>query len=561
MVLIPNYKRGSSSFTDDLAAKYVSQRPVEANLGKENTIQELRSWLDECLTAHPESLSPDGQSLSHRFPLPTRVIDVGTDTDPIAKIIQPSSVIHEQYITLSYCWGKQRFLTSVSANIAAHMERLPESNLPQTFTDAIDVTRRLGFRYLWIDALCIIQDSVEDKTIEIAAMGNIYSNSTLTIAVVGAAGVADGFLRTKPRLRVDIPYQCPDGILGTVKVSPQETVDLWQEPLYIRAWCLQENRLSPSPLVYQHRNPMAVRIMSYETPKYYSCSLPRRNPRLGSSPFARIPPLLPNPAPHDLDAPSSGDPALDATRYSIWKNFVQNYTRRKLTVPSDRLPAIVGISQKFKDAWSDEYCAGIWKRQFIPSLTWRRIESVEGPGAQYWPPLSEYRAPSWSWASIEGPIEFDYRFDLGNARGLGARLISCEVVPLRHQTPLGEVQSGKAVLEASLIPARDVPIRGYAGQDPESFRIGGNLTLDDHPKEWIGRAHLLQDELFDNAWAMLLGEGRYGSGKASWTTALILMPFLDETESFKRVGFWNSSVRGQSKLWVGAKKRRTVTIV
>jgi hypothetical protein len=163
MVLIPNYKRGSSSFTDDLAAKYVSQRPVEANLGKENTIQELRSWLDECLTAHPESLSPDGQSLSHRFPLPTRVIDVGTDTDPIAKIIQPSSVIHEQYIILSYCWGKQRFLTSVSANIAAHMERLPESNLPQTFTDAIDVTRRLGFRYLWIDALCIIQDSAEDK--------------------------------------------------------------------------------------------------------------------------------------------------------------------------------------------------------------------------------------------------------------------------------------------------------------------------------------------------------------------------------------------------------------
>jgi hypothetical protein len=60
---------------------------------------------------------------------------------------------------------------------------------------------------------------------------------------------------------------------------------------------------------------------------------------------------------------------------------------------------------------------------------------------------------------------------------------------------------------------------------------------------------------------MLLGEGRYGSGKASWTTALILMPFLDETESFKRVGFWNSSVRGQSKLWVGAKKMRTVTIV
>jgi hypothetical protein len=240
---------------------------------------------------------------------------------------------------------------------------------------------------------------------------------------------------------------------------------------------------------------------------------------------------------------------------------VQNYTRRRLTVSSDPLPAIAGISQKFKDAWSDEYCAGIWKRQFIPSLTWRRKESIQGPGGQYWPPLSQYRAPSWPWASIEGPIEFDYRFDLGNLGGLGARLLSCEVIPLRRQTPLGEVRSGKAVLEASLIPARDVPIRGYPGQHPEPYRIGGLFTLDDQPKEWQGRAHVLEDDLYDNAWAMLLGEGRDGPGKMTRTTALILVPSLDEAESFKRVGFWTSSVKGASKLWLGAKSRRTLSLV
>jgi hypothetical protein len=186
---------------------------------------------------------------------------------------------------------------------------------------------------------------------------------------------------------------------------------------------------------------------------------------------------------------------------------------------------------------------------------------MQGPVAQYWPPLSQYRAPSWSWVSIEGTIEFDYRLDLGNLRGLGARFISCEVVPLRHQTPLGEVRSGKAVLEASLIPAKDVPVRGYPGQDPESYRIGGLLTLDDHPKEWQGHAYLLEDDLYDNTWAMLLGEGRDGSGKMTRTTALILMPSLDETESFKRVGFWTSSVKGASKLWLGAKNRRMLTLI
>jgi hypothetical protein len=60
---------------------------------------------------------------------------------------------------------------------------------------------------------------------------------------------------------------------------------------------------------------------------------------------------------------------------------------------------------------------------------------------------------------------------------------------------------------------------------------------------------------------MLLGEGRDGSGKMTRTTALILMPSLDETESFKRVGFWTSSVKGASKLWLGAKNRRMLTLI
>jgi hypothetical protein len=548
---------------DDPAAKFVSQRPVETSLGEANTINQIRAWLDECLSTHPESLLSGDQPLSsRRYKLPTRVIDVGTDSEPIAKLFQPSSVMHEQYITLSYCWGPQRFLTTVSSNIAAHLERLPEPSLPRTFTDAIEITRKLGLRYLWIDALCIIQDSAEDKAIEIVAMQSIYSNSILTIAVVNAMGVADGFLKSKPQLRVQIPYRCPDGILGTVEVSPQEIVDLWQEPLYTRAWCLQENLLSSRLLLFTNTEVIwQCQSHPMKRPNTTHASYQDDNPQLGKSPFARLPASLSTSASQDLGAFSSVDAGADAMRYNIWRNIAQNYTRRKLTVSSDRLPAIAGISQKFTDAWPDVYCAGIWKQQFIPSLTWRRKESLEGPESQYWPPLSKYRAPSWSWASIEGPVEFDYRFDLGNLRGLGARLISCEVTPLRKQMPLGEVQDGKAVLEASLIPARDVPIRGYLGQDAGSFRVGGSLTLDDHPKEWWGRAHVLEDDLYDHAWAMLLGEGRDGSGKMTRTTALILMPTLNETDTYKRVGFWTSSVKAASKLWLSTKNRMTITII
>jgi hypothetical protein len=186
---------------------------------------------------------------------------------------------------------------------------------------------------------------------------------------------------------------------------------------------------------------------------------------------------------------------------------VENYTRRNLTVASDRLPAIAGIAQKFKTSWSDEYCAGIWKRQFIASLSWRRKpfqQSSDKHYGSYWPPLSEYRAPSWSWASIEGPVEFESRLDLGNMRGLGVKLTSVEIIPLRDQAPLGEVRSGEALFEASLIPARDVLIRGGLGQDAEAYRIGGQLILDNHTKDsWpspqAGCLSLLDDDLKEHA--------------------------------------------------------------
>jgi hypothetical protein len=66
--------------------------------------------------------------------------------------------------------------------------------LPQTIQDAISVTHRLGIRYLWVDALCIIQDNPIDKSTEINAVGANYKNATLTISAASAASVELGFL-------------------------------------------------------------------------------------------------------------------------------------------------------------------------------------------------------------------------------------------------------------------------------------------------------------------------------------------------------------------------------
>lgn len=81
------------------------------------------------------------------------------------------------------------------ATIDAFTRRLPTSTLPKTIQDAIKVTQKLGLRYLWVDAFCIVQDSPKDLAKEIDAMGTTYNQATITIAAIGAASVEDGFLQ------------------------------------------------------------------------------------------------------------------------------------------------------------------------------------------------------------------------------------------------------------------------------------------------------------------------------------------------------------------------------
>ena len=252
-------------------------------------IQQTMSWLDECLTEHHESNPLKGGTNSKQLYLPTRVIDVGVHSEAEVKIFEPSSRAYEDYIALSYYWGTQPLITSTLANIESHRSRLDFSMLPQTFKNAIMTTRNLGFRYLWIDALCIIQDSTDDKVKEIGAMEGIYSNSTLTIAVVGVSGVTEGFLESKAQLTVEIPYLGPHGTIGTVQISPQRTVDLWQEPLYTRAWCLQENLLSPSLLLHTDTEVIwQCQSTPMRRPDTTHVSYVCDDPKLGASPFQRL---------------------------------------------------------------------------------------------------------------------------------------------------------------------------------------------------------------------------------------------------------------------------------
>jgi hypothetical protein len=113
-----------------------------------------------------------------------RLIDVQT-----LRIVQASS--ESQYITLSYVWGLMHAFKLSRDNITLLMGaeglRSCYNQLPQTIRDVILLTQMLDVQYVWVDALCVVQDDEDEMSEAVPQMGLIYRNSMLT--VIAAAGV------------------------------------------------------------------------------------------------------------------------------------------------------------------------------------------------------------------------------------------------------------------------------------------------------------------------------------------------------------------------------------
>jgi len=232
----------------------------------------LSLWLEACDTKHtclPES-PPEF--------LPTRLIDVSPDstTHTVRLLYTTSSLpISTRYLALSHRWGPPRpatpstfgtapssdhppltrktvrttqleDTTSPSGTPLSHRE-IPLASLPATFHDAILVTRGLGVRYLWIDSLCIIQNSPEDWTRQSALMESVFSGAYCTIAAASASGTDDGFLRARPERARDVVVMRGGGDMPEFYVCEMVDdfeEDVGQNELQRRGWVLQERALS-----------------------------------------------------------------------------------------------------------------------------------------------------------------------------------------------------------------------------------------------------------------------------------------------------------------------------
>ncbi|KAH7247842.1 heterokaryon incompatibility protein-domain-containing protein [Fusarium solani] len=369
-----------------------------------------KKWILECRNSHIKcNPSPHSECKT----IPTRIIDVGSEDDEqLPRIYIPDQLTYGiENAALSYAWGSNQNSAKTTASNLDEMTRgLPWERLAKTIQDAIIFTRRLGLRYLWVDALCILQSEgpcdashKEDWSREAARFGNYYQNAVLTLAATGSDSSDKGLLLERPALEFNprsVTFQQRSFWGGFNESTIQPLTPSWKADIFIsallsRGWTTQERLLSRRILHF------GANFIFWECTQGYATETDPD--RLDSSheptDFLMI---------KELHASKLEDVM------QFWYRFVSKYSLKKFSFDLDRLPALSGIAAIVQDRCQQKYIAGIWESTIPEGLTWMAVstsdtntQSPVNPSSCTKPESQQpgINLPSWSWASNKGFVD------------------------------------------------------------------------------------------------------------------------------------------------------------
>ncbi|KAH3909375.1 hypothetical protein HBI56_185760 [Parastagonospora nodorum] len=328
-------------------------------------------------------------------------------------------------------------LRTTPATFTAFLQTIPWDTIPPSFQDAISFARKLALPFLWIDALCIIQDDAKDWQQQSSAMADIYQGAYLTLAATSSPNAGGGCytqMHTSPAHRSTSPLLTIHSANSTrcLSARPKFTHKMSRLPLLTRAWVYQERILSPRVLHF------ADEELVWECQHAVTCECSGDNledrmehARISlSNSFGLIGPHRRHPAPLDL-----------------WFQIVDEYTSLRLKFASDMLPALSGIAKAFAERCGGGYVAGMWRRTLVREMLWYRQE-VDGSEI-YRGEVRPWRAPSWSWVSRDWPADFRV---LPTTREIAQVLdVSCQPA---GADPTGQLESATLTLRTKVLRAR-----------------------------------------------------------------------------------------------------------
>ncbi|KAH7080085.1 heterokaryon incompatibility protein-domain-containing protein [Paraphoma chrysanthemicola] len=438
-------------------------RPISDNPLQDAGLSTARGMIKNCLSSHTRC--------RHSKPttLPKRVLDLLLGPDSKSVVLHESEwnedeqrYEHGEYVALSHVWGIGKGLKTTRDNLKSHSKGILWSSLPKTFQEAVVLTRALGIRYLWIDALCLIQDDEQAKLEESVRMDEIFGNAFITIAATSAIDSSTQPLFPTKAQPYKIQATDNKGHVSKVYVREQPShysfkapfdegshMNEWElpfnmsdeanlhTPLLKRAWAYTERLLSPRVLHFTRSE------MILECREGYNCECGRiedttfdsRTTDSIKQEFGRVVseanqrPMANGSGNHidrrvdnmtsQLAGTSIANGAPDLLRkredaLQLWSYIITEFTARNMTY-DERLIAIAGIAKALLPAMQSGYIAGQWTFSTL-SLLWYPNDSTRCRRPK---PMEGQTIPSWSWASCEGSSIF---FDNASAMDLACRV-------------------------------------------------------------------------------------------------------------------------------------------
>ena len=362
----------------------------------------IKSWLDLCCKSHRAPCtdirnvwrqSKFGHMISQSY---FGVIDIyNMRLTSLPYHVSGELITYDPYVALSHVWGDQRSCMTTLDNIMLHrshggLERtLASLPTPHAFRDAIEVVRGLGIQYLWIDSLCIIQDSTRSWNLNSRVMDLIYGHAKLTICAADGTDSSAGLRAMHAREHEHHQYmkECVTGVRLMVSCPPELSIkaSTWDT----RAWTFQERLLSPRSLIYT------------EGRVYFQCL----STGMSEDIFADK-----QGAGWSLDLVQAPLQMLsDLARRAPWVyvNFVSLYTSRNLTKPRDILAAFNGVSNVMRKKLGAPFIFGLPSSHFDLALLWEPEKALKRrrPGKNDEKGKAEFNGmefPSWSWCGWWG---------------------------------------------------------------------------------------------------------------------------------------------------------------
>ncbi|KAH7382366.1 heterokaryon incompatibility protein-domain-containing protein [Phaeosphaeria sp. MPI-PUGE-AT-0046c] len=518
------------------------RRPTPARVLHE-CLPTLSSWIEDCI--HHHNCAPsDG-------PLPSRILDFGEiPSDQIR--LRSTNRESARYIAFSHCWGTTGHMQvrTTRANFSDRLQGFKVDDLPKSYREVISIANALDVRYVWIDSFCIIQDDKDDWEAQSGDMAAIYNNAFLVVGASCAQDSSEGFIASpsyKPSTRI-ATVENMDGTISDIYTRRIEqhghlcspfAYNTTNGPLASRGWTLQEQILSRRmvhfeqfEMIWECRNAMKCEceeLDSYRAKDYKTV----------------------------MESEFMSSKQSSKTWYSI----VNEYHTRSLTHASDFLPALSGIVTHLQNFGAGEYLTGLWATKLHEQLLWHATTS---PPSRLCVRAQPYRAPTWSWASLDRPSK----------RKDGSKI---QFFNSYHDSPL---VASCHILRASCT---------RAGRDKNGAILAGELNIEGRlirivynqdrwderraiPLQEISPTPMLEEsrtplyvafdtgEYYSNTdlYALVIGYEKYRKRKHDGLRfhGLVLRALDQGNNTFERAGYWTMGVHMIAKDGIARKARR-----